>query len=84
MVGPSKFIIGKVVSGLCTWWNIIKLKYVRKYACFCTFKLSSLLLVCRNPKHRIVPPMLLSGSVVAAFDDVGVEHSDFDSIQGKA
>lgn len=38
----------------------------------------------RNPKHRIVPSMLLSGSVVAAFDDVGVEHSDFDSIQGKA
>ncbi|KAG8639058.1 hypothetical protein MANES_14G096500v8 [Manihot esculenta] len=38
----------------------------------------------RNPKHRIVPPMLFSGSVVAAFDDVGVEHSDFDSIQALA
>uniref|UniRef100_A0A2C9VNP1 SLH domain-containing protein n=3 Tax=Manihot esculenta TaxID=3983 RepID=A0A2C9VNP1_MANES len=45
-------------------------------------RLSSLLE--RNPKHRIVPSMLLSGSVVAAFDDVSVEDSDFDSIQALA
>ncbi|KAJ9163397.1 hypothetical protein P3X46_023069 [Hevea brasiliensis] len=38
----------------------------------------------RNPKHRLVPSMLLSGSVVAAFDDVNVEDSDFDSIQALA
>ncbi|KAF2321445.1 hypothetical protein GH714_041039 [Hevea brasiliensis] len=37
-----------------------------------------------NPKHRLVPSMLLSGSVVAAFDDVNVEDSDFDSIQALA
>ncbi|KDP29353.1 hypothetical protein JCGZ_18274 [Jatropha curcas] len=38
----------------------------------------------RNPKHRIVPSTLLSGSVVAAFDDVGVEDPDFYSIQALA
>ncbi|KAF2321438.1 hypothetical protein GH714_041032 [Hevea brasiliensis] len=36
----------------------------------------------KESKHRLVPSMLLSGSVVAAFDDVNVEDSDFDSIQG--
>ncbi|XP_065880200.1 uncharacterized protein [Euphorbia lathyris] len=38
----------------------------------------------RNPKHRIAPSQLLSGSVVAAFDDVGLEDPDFDSIQALA
>jgi hypothetical protein len=38
----------------------------------------------RNQKHRIVPSISLSGSVIAAFDDLGVEDPDFESIQGKA
>ncbi|KAJ4710592.1 S-layer domain containing protein [Melia azedarach] len=38
----------------------------------------------RNPKHRIVPSKSLSGSVIAAFDDVDVEDPDFVSIQALA
>jgi hypothetical protein len=37
----------------------------------------------RNPKYRIIPAISLSGSTVAAFDDIGVEDPDFGSIQGK-
>lgn len=37
----------------------------------------------RNPKHRIAPIVSLSGSVVTAFDDIGIEDPDFASIQGK-
>uniref|UniRef100_A0A2N9J883 SLH domain-containing protein n=1 Tax=Fagus sylvatica TaxID=28930 RepID=A0A2N9J883_FAGSY len=35
----------------------------------------------RNPKHRIFPAISLSGSTVAAFDDIRVEDPDFESIQ---
>ncbi|XP_027914104.1 uncharacterized protein LOC114173733 isoform X2 [Vigna unguiculata] len=35
----------------------------------------------RNPKHRIAPIVSLSGSVVTAFDDIGVDDQDFRSIQ---
>ncbi|KAK4608742.1 hypothetical protein RGQ29_002224 [Quercus rubra] len=35
----------------------------------------------RNPKHRIFPAISLSGSTVAAFDDISVEDADFESIQ---
>ncbi|XP_020233705.1 uncharacterized protein LOC109813852, partial [Cajanus cajan] len=35
----------------------------------------------RNPKHRIVPIVSLSGSVVAAFDDISIVDPDFRSIQ---
>ncbi|KAL3578552.1 hypothetical protein D5086_020056 [Populus alba] len=38
----------------------------------------------RNQKHRIVPSISLSGSVIAAFDDLGVEDPDFESIQALA
>ncbi|KAJ0038303.1 hypothetical protein Pint_23346 [Pistacia integerrima] len=38
----------------------------------------------RSPKHRIVPSVSLSGSVVAAFNDVDVEDPDFESIQALA
>ncbi|WCJ24636.1 hypothetical protein M5689_006580 [Euphorbia peplus] len=38
----------------------------------------------RSPKHRIAPSQSLSGSVVAAFDDVGLEDPDFDYIQALA
>ncbi|CAL5350067.1 unnamed protein product [Camellia sinensis] len=38
----------------------------------------------RNPKHRIVPSVALSGSIVAAFDDVNIEEPDFGSIQSLA
>ncbi|KAF8399178.1 hypothetical protein HHK36_015043 [Tetracentron sinense] len=38
----------------------------------------------RNLKHRIVPSILLSGSVVGAFDDVSTEDPDFCSIQALA
>lgn len=38
----------------------------------------------RNPKHRIVSPLALSGSTFAAFDDVSVEDPDFISIQSLA
>ncbi|KAK8511831.1 hypothetical protein V6N13_029419 [Hibiscus sabdariffa] len=38
----------------------------------------------RNPRHRIVPSIALSGSETAAFDDVGADDPDFESIQGKA
>ncbi|KAJ0094299.1 hypothetical protein Patl1_16517 [Pistacia atlantica] len=38
----------------------------------------------RSPKHRIVPSVSLSGSVVVAFDDVDVEDPDFESIQALA
>lgn len=38
----------------------------------------------RNPKLRIVPSKSLSGTVVAAFDDVDVEDPDFESIQALA
>lgn len=37
---------------------------------------------CRNPKLRIVPSKSLSGTVVAAFNDVDVEDPDIESIQG--
>ncbi|XP_050224812.1 uncharacterized protein LOC126674407 isoform X2 [Mercurialis annua] len=37
----------------------------------------------RNPKHRIAY-LSFRGSVVAAFDDVGVEDPDFDAIQALA
>lgn len=37
----------------------------------------------RNPKHRIVPSMLLAGSLLCAFDDVSVEDPDFWYIQGE-
>lgn len=35
----------------------------------------------RNPKHRIIPIVSLSGSVVAAFDDISIVDPDFRSIQ---
>ncbi|TKY69417.1 hypothetical protein E2542_SST05691 [Spatholobus suberectus] len=35
----------------------------------------------RNPKHRIAPTVSLSGSVVTAFDDIGIDNPDFRSIQ---
>ncbi|KAM6548187.1 hypothetical protein CsatB_019863 [Cannabis sativa] len=38
----------------------------------------------RNPRHRIVPSISLSGSVSAAFDDVSVQDLDFVSIQALA
>ncbi|KAL3731510.1 hypothetical protein ACJRO7_028399 [Eucalyptus globulus] len=38
----------------------------------------------RNPKRRIVPSLSLSGSKVAAFDDVSVEDPDFGAIQALA
>ncbi|KAK3041302.1 hypothetical protein RJ639_001404 [Escallonia herrerae] len=38
----------------------------------------------RNLKYRIFPSVALSGSTVAAFDDVGVEDPDFESIQSLA
>ncbi|XP_044491120.1 uncharacterized protein LOC123215118 isoform X2 [Mangifera indica] len=38
----------------------------------------------RSPKHRIVPSISLSGSVVAAFNDVDVEDPDFEFIQALA
>ncbi|KAI6676986.1 hypothetical protein NL676_037782 [Syzygium grande] len=38
----------------------------------------------RNPKRRIVPSLSLSGSEVAAFDDVSVEDPDFGAIQALA
>ncbi|KAJ8760459.1 hypothetical protein K2173_015126 [Erythroxylum novogranatense] len=38
----------------------------------------------RNPKHRIVPSISLSGSVVAAFDDISAEDSDFQYVQSLA
>uniref|UniRef100_A0A2P2K8Z1 SLH domain-containing protein n=1 Tax=Rhizophora mucronata TaxID=61149 RepID=A0A2P2K8Z1_RHIMU len=38
----------------------------------------------RNPKHRIVPSVSLSGSTVAAFDDLSVEDEDFEFIQALA
>ncbi|PSR84917.1 Myosin-4 like [Actinidia chinensis var. chinensis] len=38
----------------------------------------------RNPKHRIVPLVLLSGSIFAAFDDVSIDDPDFGSIQALA
>ncbi|XP_059454682.1 uncharacterized protein LOC132184908 [Corylus avellana] len=38
----------------------------------------------RNPKYRIIPAISLSGSTVAAFDDIGVEDPDFGPIQALA
>ncbi|XP_057509506.1 uncharacterized protein LOC130792080 [Actinidia eriantha] len=38
----------------------------------------------RNPKHRIVPSVALSGSIFAAFDDVSIDDADFGSIQSLA
>ncbi|KAE8716056.1 Cytochrome b561/ferric reductase transmembrane family protein [Hibiscus syriacus] len=38
----------------------------------------------RNPRHRIVPSIALSGSETAAFDDVGADDPDFESIQALA
>ncbi|KAF5727769.1 hypothetical protein HS088_TW22G01466 [Tripterygium wilfordii] len=38
----------------------------------------------RNPKHKIIPSVLLSGSVTTAFDDVGTDDPDFASIQALA
>lgn len=36
----------------------------------------------RNPKHRVIPEISLSGSTDTAFDDINVEDPDFASIQG--
>ncbi|XP_058087357.1 uncharacterized protein LOC131234467 isoform X2 [Magnolia sinica] len=38
----------------------------------------------RNPKHQIVPSMLIAGSTVTAFDDVSVGDPDLWSIQALA
>ncbi|KAK8993850.1 hypothetical protein V6N11_008065 [Hibiscus sabdariffa] len=38
----------------------------------------------RNPRHRIVPSIALSGSETAAFDDVGADDPDFVFIQALA
>ncbi|GFZ21315.1 hypothetical protein Acr_29g0004770 [Actinidia rufa] len=38
----------------------------------------------RNPKHQIIPSVLLSGSIFAAFDDVSIDDPDFGSIQALA
>ncbi|XWS69823.1 hypothetical protein CRYUN_Cryun04dG0211500 [Craigia yunnanensis] len=38
----------------------------------------------RNPKHRIFPSIALSGSETAAYDDVGANDPDFESIQALA
>ncbi|KAE8666100.1 Cytochrome b561/ferric reductase transmembrane family protein [Hibiscus syriacus] len=38
----------------------------------------------RNPRHRIVPSIALSGSETAAFDDVSADDPDFESIQALA
>ncbi|XP_022726946.1 uncharacterized protein LOC111282919 isoform X2 [Durio zibethinus] len=38
----------------------------------------------RNPKHRIVPSIALSGSETTAYDDVGADDPDFESIQALA
>ncbi|KAA8529221.1 hypothetical protein F0562_033980 [Nyssa sinensis] len=42
------------------------------------------LLLERSPKHRIVPYIALSGSIIAAFDDVSIEDPDFWPIQSLA
>ncbi|GMJ05716.1 hypothetical protein like AT3G25680 [Hibiscus trionum] len=41
-------------------------------------------LIERNPRHKIVPSIALSGSETAAFDDVGVNDPDFEFIQALA
>ncbi|KAG2665311.1 hypothetical protein I3760_15G002400 [Carya illinoinensis] len=38
----------------------------------------------RNPKHRVIPEISLSGSTDTAFDDINVEDPDFASIQALA
>ncbi|XVE53367.1 hypothetical protein DITRI_Ditri02bG0198600 [Diplodiscus trichospermus] len=38
----------------------------------------------RNPKHRIVPCIALSGSQTLAYDDVAADDPDFESIQALA
>ncbi|KAL5553522.1 hypothetical protein UlMin_040923 [Ulmus minor] len=38
----------------------------------------------RNARHRIVPSVSLSGSIIAAFDDISVEDPDFGAIQALA
>ncbi|KAF3662570.1 putative protein CHUP1, chloroplastic-like [Capsicum annuum] len=38
----------------------------------------------RSRKHRIVPSVVLSGSTIAAFDDVSVDDPDFATIQSLA
>ncbi|KAK8265710.1 hypothetical protein V6Z12_D12G195700 [Gossypium hirsutum] len=38
----------------------------------------------RNPRHRIVPCVALSGSETSAFDDIGANDPDFESIQALA
>ncbi|KAM7271847.1 hypothetical protein ACFE04_031061 [Oxalis oulophora] len=38
----------------------------------------------RNPKYRIVPSILLSGSIISAFDDVAIGDPDFKHIQALA
>ncbi|CAL1392864.1 unnamed protein product [Linum trigynum] len=38
----------------------------------------------RNPKHRIVPTISLSGSLAVAFDDISVDDPDFVYIQALA
>lgn len=38
----------------------------------------------RSRKHRIVPSVMLSGSTIAAFDDVSVDDPDFATIQSLA
>ncbi|KAH1074480.1 hypothetical protein J1N35_026808 [Gossypium stocksii] len=53
----------------------------REYARW-LFRTSSLLE--RNPRHRIVPCIALSGSETSAFDDIGANDPDFESIQALA
>ncbi|KAG6601326.1 hypothetical protein SDJN03_06559, partial [Cucurbita argyrosperma subsp. sororia] len=53
----------------------------REYARWLVHMYSSLE---RNPKHHIIPSVLLSGSTIAAFDDISMEDPDFESIQALA
>lgn len=61
-------------------WKIIHLAYCE---CFFYGLLSNSYHARRSPKHRIVPSVLLSGSINAAFDDICAEDPDFGFIQGK-
>ncbi|CAN1137785.1 hypothetical protein LINPERHAP2_LOCUS10274 [Linum perenne] len=61
-----------IVNGLCSR---------RDYARWLV-RLNSLLE--RNPKHRIVPTISLSGSLATAFDDVNIDDPDFPFIQALA
>ena len=77
MAHSDELVIRKVV--LCPWKWFIEYSFDID-GLLCTVCLSNL--VYRDPRHRVIRSVSLSGSTTSAFDDVSVDDVDFGWIQG--